>query len=541
MRYIGGVVMIYPRIGIPCHNDLSVRWNGLVVQAQGRAYTEAIAAAGGIPLLIPLNLSGPVLRALRESLDGILLAGGVDIAPATYGETPHENLGEVDDERDRAEWELARLALADGMPLLGICRGVQVLNVAAGGTLYQDITSQHPDALDHTFPAADCPLDHLAHQVHIAPDSRLATALGVTVAAVNSRHHQAVRDVAPEMAVVARSADGIVEGIELPTHPFAVGVQWHPENLAADVDGRRGLFEAFVAAARAWREENHILGAVVVKLRAEGKRREPVGVFDSGVGGLSVLREIARQMPHEDILYFADSAHCPYGLHPIAEVRALSTAATEFLVKQGAKLVVVACNTASAAALHHLRADFDVPIVGMEPAVKPAAERTSVQKIGVLATQVTFQGELFARLMERFAVGIDVYTQVCPGLVERIEAGQVNDPQTESLLRRCLIPMLDAGVDALVLGCTHYPFVRDIIERVVGPGVEVIDPAPAVARQTARVLDREGLANDSHHQGRVTFYTSGEAAIMAAQIERLLGIRAPVRAQPIMPSLDPLA
>jgi len=486
--------MLYPLIGVPCHNDRSARWSGFVIQAQGRAYIEAIAAAGGIPLLIPLNLSGPALRALCDSLDGILLAGGEDVTPMMYGETPHEKLGEVDEERDRVELELARLALADGVPLLGVCRGIQMLNVAAGGTLYQDIAAQRPGALKHDYHTAEYPRDYLAHQVHVVPDSRLATALGVTVTTVNSRHHQAVKATAPGMVVVARSPDGIVEGIESPAHPFAVGVQWHPENLATDAEGRRGLFEAFVAAAREWKErrgKNRVLSTAAGGQRAEVKQREPIGVFDSGVGGLSVLREITRLLPHEDVLYFADSAHCPYGLRPMAEVRALATAVTAFLVEQGAKLVVVACNTASAAALHHLRASFEVPIVGMEPAIKPAAERTRARKIGVLATQ------------------------------------------TEDLIRRCLAPMLDAGVDALVLGCTHYPFVRDSIEQVVGPGVEVIDPAPAVARQTARVLDREGLSNDPHHQGQVTFYTSGEAATLAAHIERLLGVRVPVHTQAI--------
>ncbi|MDY7041202.1 MAG: gamma-glutamyl-gamma-aminobutyrate hydrolase family protein, partial [Chloroflexota bacterium] len=393
--------MVYPLIGIPCHNDLSARWDDFAVQSQGRAYVEAIIAAGGIPLLIPLNLGGPALRALCDSLDGILLAGGEDIAPATYGELPHEGLGEVDDERDHLELELTRLALTDGTPLLGICRGIQVLNVAVGGTLYQDIETQLPDAFAHRFRPAEYSRDHPAHQVHVTPASRLATALDVTVATVNSRHHQAVMTVAPGMSVVARSPDDIVEGIELSVHPFAVGVQWHPENLAVGADGRRGLFEAFVTAAKQRREkrrENFASGATSGEQWAGSKRCDPIAVFDSGVGGLSVLREVVRLLPHEDVLYFADSAHCPYGLRPMTEVQALAVAVTAFLVGQGAKLVVVACNTASAAALHELRANFDVPIVGMEPAVKPAAERTSSQKIGVLATPVTFQGQMFARL-----------------------------------------------------------------------------------------------------------------------------------------------
>jgi len=236
-----------------------------------------------------------------------------------------------------------------------------------------------------------------------------------------------------------------------------------------------------------------------------------VGVFDSGVGGLSVMREIARQLPHEDILYFADSANCPYGPRPLEEVRKLSEAITAFLIQQGAKIVVVACNTASAVSLHHLRATFQVPIVGMEPAIKPAAERTESKKIGVIATQATFQGELFA------------------SLVERVEAGLIEDVETEDLLADCLKPMLDACIDSLVLGCTHYPFLRKTIERVVGPGVTVIDPSQAVARQTERVLEKKGLANRANRVGKQFFYTSGDPKAFAEMVERLIGERGKVQ------------
>jgi glutamate racemase len=254
-----------------------------------------------------------------------------------------------------------------------------------------------------------------------------------------------------------------------------------------------------------------------------------IGVFDSGVGGLSVMREIAKQLPHEDILYFADSVHCPYGPRPLEEVRKLSEAITAFLIQQGAKIVVVACNTASAASLHHLRATFPVPIVGMEPAIKPAVERTRSKKVGVIATQVTFQGELFARLVERFAADVDVYTQVCPGLVERVEAGLIEDAETEELLADYLKPMLEAGIDSLVLGCTHYPFLRKTIERVVGPRVTVIDPSQAVARQTGRVLEREGLANRTDRVGKHFFYTSGDPMMFAEMMERLVRERGEVQ------------
>jgi glutamate racemase len=254
-----------------------------------------------------------------------------------------------------------------------------------------------------------------------------------------------------------------------------------------------------------------------------------IGVFDSGVGGLSVLREIVRILPHQELVYFADSAHVPYGDREIGEIRALSQAITAFLVEQAAVVVVVACNTASAAALYHLRARFDVPIVGMEPAIKPAAERTHSQQIGVLATPATFQGALYGRLVERFARETVVHTQVCPGLVERVEAGQVDHPETEALLRQYLAPLLSAGIDALVLGCTHYPFLRPVIERIVGAQVEVIDPASAVARQTGRVLDGQGGLRDQG-VGRVTCFTSGDPVAFEAQVCRLVELSVTVRA-----------
>ena len=257
-----------------------------------------------------------------------------------------------------------------------------------------------------------------------------------------------------------------------------------------------------------------------------------VGVFDSGVGGLSVWREIARQLPQEDTVYLADQAYVPYGSRRLTEVRELSEGITRFLLDQGAKLIVVACNTASAAALHYLRRAFpNVPFVGMEPAVKPAVERTDNGVVGVIATPATFQGELFASLVERYASDVKVLTQVCPGSVEAVEASRLNTPETQALLRQCLKPLIEAGVDQLVLGCTHYPFLRPAIERVVEAGVAVIDPAPAVARQAGRVLARQRLAaahpNGSGQPRRTRtghhiFYTSGDAEAFAATFAQLI-------------------
>ena len=235
----------------------------------------------------------------------------------------------------------------------------------------------------------------------------------------------------------------------------------------------------------------------------------PIGLFDSGIGGLSVWREIARQLPYEDTLYFADQIHIPYGPRTLQEIRAFSEAITRFLLERGSKVIVVACNTASAAALKHLRATFpEVPFVGMEPAVKPAAQTTRTGVVGVLATPATFQGELFASVVERFANGVQLINQVCPGLVEQIEAGHLQTPATLEMLDRFLAPLRVANADTIVLGCTHYPFVLDAL-RQLAPEVNVIDPAPAVARQVDRVLTEQGLRGDPDRAGTHTFITSG--------------------------------
>lgn len=248
-----------------------------------------------------------------------------------------------------------------------------------------------------------------------------------------------------------------------------------------------------------------------------------VGVFDSGVGGLSVWREIARLVPHADLIYLADQAHCPYGTRSAQEIRSFSHGIVRFFVEQGADAVVVACNTASAAALSSLRERFEIPIVGMEPALKPAAAGTRSGHVGVIATQVTFQGQLFASLMERFAQGVQVHTQVCPGLVERVEAGQIEDDETLVLLRRYLDPLLKAGIDRLVLGCTHYPFLRPAIARVVGTSVEIVDPAAAVARQTERVLAQVRSDAQRDRRGKRILYTSGRLAPFRESVRRLWG------------------
>jgi glutamate racemase len=253
-----------------------------------------------------------------------------------------------------------------------------------------------------------------------------------------------------------------------------------------------------------------------------------IGIFDSGVGGLSVWREIAAQLPDESLVYFADQGHIPYGPRSMQEIRAFSEAIARFLLERGCCIIVVACNTASAAALTHLRITFpDVPFVGMEPAVKPAVQTTRTGRVGVMATPATFQGELFASVVERFANGVQVVKQVCPGLVEQVEAGRLDTPATQAMLRQYLAPAMAADVDTIVLGCTHYPFLAPAIRRIVGPGVSVIDPSPAIARQVGRVMEQRGLFSASGAPSRV-FYTSGDVAAFAETLGRLVGVSDPL-------------
>ena len=256
----------------------------------------------------------------------------------------------------------------------------------------------------------------------------------------------------------------------------------------------------------------------------------PIGIFDSGVGGLSVLRAIRQQLPNESVLYFGDQGHVPYGPRPLKQVREFSETITRFLLGQGAKMIVVACNTASAAALHFLRQIFpEVSFVGMEPAVKPAAEATRSGVVGVLATPATFQGELYASVVERFAGTTTLLQSVCPGLVQQIEAGDLDGPTTRLILETALAPMLEQGIDTVVLGCTHYPFVIPLIQHIAGPAVRVIDPAPAIARQVGRVLDVAGLGAAGSESGALRFFTSGEAGQFEALLPKLLCERGEIR------------
>jgi glutamate racemase len=253
----------------------------------------------------------------------------------------------------------------------------------------------------------------------------------------------------------------------------------------------------------------------------------PIGLLDSGVGGLSVLREVRRLLPAENLLYVADQAHLPYGPRPVAEVRAFVEAIARFLLAEGCKMLVLPCVTANAAALGHLRATFPtVPVVGMEPAVKPAAERTRTGVIGVISTQATNQSALFASVVDRFAQNVRVVTGICPEMVTLAEQGAPDTPEARAIIATYLAPLQAEGIDMLVLACTHFPFLDRQISDFLGPAVTLIDPAPAVARQCQRVLEARGLRNEGDAPGLIRYLTTGEAARFAAVREVLLGAEA---------------
>ncbi|MEX0667747.1 MAG: glutamate racemase [Acidimicrobiia bacterium] len=252
-----------------------------------------------------------------------------------------------------------------------------------------------------------------------------------------------------------------------------------------------------------------------------------IGVFDSGVGGLSVLTEIRRLLPGPDLTYLADRANSPYGQRSLEEVCGLAEACTAHLLHLGAGLIVVACNTASAAALQYLRSIHPgVRFVGMEPAVKPAAALTRSNVVGVLATAATFQGELFASVVGRFADGVTVINQACPGWADLVETGVTSGPVAEAAVARHLDPVLAAGADTLVLGCTHYPFLRHLISERAGPHVVIVDPTRAVARQVVAVAE----SNAQQGAGGLRLMTTGNAADTQNRMRELTGLDRPVTA-----------
>jgi glutamate racemase len=256
---------------------------------------------------------------------------------------------------------------------------------------------------------------------------------------------------------------------------------------------------------------------------------DAIGVFDSGVGGLSVLRAIRAALPAENLVYVADSGHAPYGDKSEAHIIERTLAVGNWLAVSGVKAITVACNTATVVAIRHLREQTHIPVVAIEPAIKPAANTTRTGVVGVLATTQTLQSESVARLCLEHGEGKRILLQACPGWVEAVEEADLHSPQTEALLRQFVVPLMDQGVDTLVLGCTHYPFLRNTLQRIVGDDVVLIDPAVAVATELTRRLGNDRRM-DEQHIGTTRFFTTGDVLHVQQVVAHLWGDGALVEA-----------
>lgn len=273
------------------------------------------------------------------------------------------------------------------------------------------------------------------------------------------------------------------------------------------------------------------------ELTSSATRNAPIGVMDSGVGGLTILNELRRLLPHEDLVFIADQANVPYGERTLEEVQGFVEGIVATLLQgdfveenpQPMKLMIIACNTASAAALHPIRENFpQLKFVGLEPAVKPAAENTRSQKIGVIATKATFQGTLYASLISRFATDVDVYKRACPEFVQLVERGGPYTEEDQAMVCDILSPLVEEGIDQLVLGCTHFPFLTPLFRNCVGEDVEIIDPSPAVAAQTKRVLSQAEALTDRTEPGTIVYVTTGNIEHFMEQVKVLTGDLNPI-------------
>lgn len=242
--------------------------------------------------------------------------------------------------------------------------------------------------------------------------------------------------------------------------------------------------------------------------------KSPIGIFDSGIGGTSIWKEIHKFLPHENTIYLADSKNAPYGPKGKERITELSVKNTELLLAKNCKIIVVACNTATTNAIKHLRSTYDVPFIGIEPAIKPAALQTKSNTIGILATKGTLSSELFHKTSDLYANGVKVVEQVGEGLVPLIENQQIESPEMEDLLKKYLEPMLQANIDYLVLGCSHYPYLIPKLQELLPKHIQIIDSGIAVARQTKAILEQHHLLNTSNELGNCTFYSNGNPEIL---------------------------
>jgi glutamate racemase len=249
--------------------------------------------------------------------------------------------------------------------------------------------------------------------------------------------------------------------------------------------------------------------------------KRPIGIFDSGIGGTSIWGEIEELLPNENCIYLADSKNAPYGEKPKEQIVEFSVKNTEFLLAQGCKIIIVACNTATTNAIDFLRTSYEIPFIGIEPAIKPAAIHSKSKIVGVLATKGTLSSSLFHSTTKNHAAGITVLEQRGTGLVELIESGNLESIELYQLLESYIMPMLDKGMDYLVLGCTHYPYLIPILKKMLPSNVMIIDSGQAVARQTKMVLDKNGLLNTLAEQGKHQFYTNSDEKVLSAILEHI--------------------
>lgn len=282
-------------------------------------------------------------------------------------------------------------------------------------------------------------------------------------------------------------------------------------------------------------DEINLQSIVTASLITPTGSDDPVGVFDSGIGGLSVLRHIRALLPHEHLLYFADSGFAPYGGKPEQEIVERTLAIAEFLVQRGAKALVVACNTATAAAIKALRQHYPaLPLVGVEPGLKPAAALTTSKIVGVLATKGTLASDKFNALREQIsaASGVRFLPQPCIGLADQVDKGELHSAATATLIRAYVAPLIEQGADTLVLGCTHYLFVRPLIEeaarRAGATNLKVVDTGEPIARQLQRLLAEQGLQRHAQDEGRLEGFTSGGETTLRSAFANLLKLHAPV-------------
>ena len=251
------------------------------------------------------------------------------------------------------------------------------------------------------------------------------------------------------------------------------------------------------------------------------RRNNPIGIFDSGIGGLSVWKELVAILPNESVIYYADSANCPYGPRKKNEIEILASNVVDFLISKNCKLIIVACNTATASAIDFLRSKYKVPFIGMEPAVKPAALNSKTKSIAVLATEGTFNGKLYNNTSNKYAKDIELNIKVGDKLVDIVEKGLIQEPETKDYIRLLVKPLVEKDIDHLVLGCTHYPFLIDVLKEILPTHINIVNPAPAVTIQAKRVLESNNLLRNDNSVINYSFYTSGNSEVLRLMLKEI--------------------